>query len=407
MNRYSPTTPSRLGGFAAVTAMSLMLAACGGPAGDDEAGPDDAASQGTSDSAAGREAQDPVVITHDGGMTVLDGDTLSATHEVVLQGFHRINPAGDDDHVVVSASDGFRILDAVHGRMTDIAFDGSKPGHVVRHGGRTVLFTDGTGQVRSFDPHDLDGGPPDTDTYQADEPHHGVAVALDDGTMLVTIGTEEERTGALAVDADGNEIARSEQCPGVHGEAAAEGGVVSFGCHDGVLLFKDGGFVKVPGDGGYTAISTQAGSESSPILLGNYMTDEKAEVERPDQFALIDGETATLEVVPMPQGVSYSSRSLGRGPGGEALILGTDGMLYVFDPASGEMKKSWPVVGEWTEPAEWQQPRPSLFVRGNDAYVTEPATRSVHRLDLDTGEVAADVRLDAVPNEISGSVHQH
>ncbi|MER7474792.1 hypothetical protein [Micromonospora sp. NPDC000018] len=109
----------------------------------------------------------------------------------------------------------------------------------------------------------------------------------------------------------------------------------------------------------------------------------------------------------MPEGVSYSFRSLARGPKGEGLILGTDGKLHVVDPATGTFTSAWPVVAAWKEPMNWQEPRPALFVRGDAAYITEPATKKVHRLDLTTGKLLGSVELAAIPNEISGTLSTH
>ncbi|MGV9764305.1 zinc metallochaperone AztD [Micromonospora tulbaghiae] len=388
-----------ISGAAALVAATLALTACASGSDDGTAPP--------AGSSAAPSVKEPVVITYDGGIFVLDGEALRVAHNVTLPGFNRVNPAGNDSGVFVSTESGFQVLDAAAGKMTDVSYPGAKPGHVVRHGDRTILFTDGTGEVHSFDPKKLTSGKPEGRTYKTAQPHHGVAVELADGTMVVILGTEESRSGAIALDKDGKETARSEECPGVHGEAVAQGEVVGLGCNDGVLLFKNGAFVKVKSDRAYSRIGNQAGSEASPVLLGDYKIDPDAELENPGQFALIDTTTNSLKVVPMPEGVSYSFRSLGRGPKGEGLILGTDGKLHVIDPVSGKLTTSWPVVGAWKEPMEWQEPRPALFVRGDDAYVTEPATKKVHRLDLTTGKVAGSVTLDATPNEISGTLSAH
>lgn len=85
--------------------------------------------------------------------------------------------------------------------------------------------------------------------------------------------------------------------------------------------------------------------------------DEDAELERPEQFSLIDTTTDTLNIVDLPASVSYSFRSLARGPQAEALILGTDGRLYVFDPVTGDTIKTVDVTGPWTRPDDWQDPR--------------------------------------------------
>ncbi|WP_328470730.1 zinc metallochaperone AztD [Actinoplanes sp. NBC_00393] len=349
----------------------------------------------------------PVAITYEGGIYVLDGSAMKVAHNVTLPGFNRVNPAGDDRTVVVSTEAGFQMLDTAAGKMTDVSYPGAKPGHVVLHGDRTILFTDGTGEVNSFNPADLAAGKPQGRQYKTEQPHHGVAVELADGTMIVTLGTEESRPGAIALDKDGKEIARSTECPGVHGEAVAQGEVVGLGCKDGVLLFKNGAFVKVKGAAAYSAVGTQAGTDASPVLLGDYKVDPDAEREFPTQFSLIDTAAQSLKVVPMPTGVSYSFRSLARGPQGEGLILGTDGKLHVIDVAAGKITSSWPVVGAWKEPMDWQEPRPALFVRDSQAYVTEPATKKVHQVNLATGKVTGSVTLDAVPNEISGTLSAH
>jgi hypothetical protein len=386
-------------GLAALVAASLALSACASGTKSESGSP--------SASPTTASVKEPVAITYEGGIYVLDGETLKVAHNVALDGFNRVNPAGNDTGVFVSTEAGFQVLDAAAGKMTDITYPGAKPGHVVLHGDRTVLFTDGTGQVHSFDPKGLTDGKPTGRQYKTAQPHHGVAVELGDGTLVVTLGTEESRPGAIALDKDGKEIARSEECPGVHGEAVAQGDVVGLGCTDGVLLFKDGAFVKVKSDRAYGAVATQAGSETSPVLLGDYKIDPDAEREFPEQFALIDTTTNSLKVVPMPKGVSYSFRSLARGPKGEGLILGTDGKLHVIDPTTGTFTNAWPVVAPWKEPMDWQQPRPALFVRGDAAYITEPDTKKVHRLDLTTGKLTGSAELPATPNEISGTLSAH
>ncbi|MGW5877951.1 zinc metallochaperone AztD [Nocardiopsis terrae] len=376
----------------------LLLTACG--SGDDAA--TEAGSEQPGES-AGR-VNEPIVTTYDGGLHVLDGQTLEVVEDIELEGFNRINPAGDDRHVLVSTSEGFQVLDAAGAELTDTVFAAEAPGHVVRHADRTVLFADGTGEVTAFDIGALgDGIPEDLDVYTAEEAHHGVAVELSGGELLVTLGDEEERVGALVLDGDREEIARNEQCPGVHGESTAEGGAVVIGCEDGVLIYQDGEFTKVDSEDDYGRIGNQAGSDNSPIVLGDYKTDPDAELERPERIALVDTTDASLSLIDLPS--SYTFRSLGRGPDGEALVLGTDGALHVIDPEAGEITESIELMDPWEEPLEWQQPRPALFVRGGTAYVTDTATDRVHAVDLASGEVTGSVTLEETPNELSGVAH--
>ncbi|MGW5217183.1 zinc metallochaperone AztD [Nocardia sp. NPDC004085] len=343
---------------------------------------------------------DPVAITYDGGIHVLDGATLELAGTVELDGFNRLNPAGDDRHLIVSTNAGFRVFDARAAKFTDVQFPGPHPGHVVRHAGRTVLFSDGTGEVVAFDSADLADDAPETATYRAAAPHHGVAIELANGELVVTLGTEEKRTGIVVLDRDRAEKARNEDCPGVHGEATAAGEAVVIGCENGVLVYRDGVIRKVTSPTEYGRIGNQAGSAESPVVLGDYKQDRDAELERPQRVSLIDTVTGTLRLVDL--GTSYTFRSLARGPHGEALVLGTDGRIHVIDPVAGAVVRTIPVTGSWQEPLEWQKPRPALFVRGDIAYVSDPGAKQLHRVDLNTGAKTASVTLPDTPNEVSG-----
>ncbi|GAA2804445.1 zinc metallochaperone AztD [Saccharopolyspora taberi] len=343
---------------------------------------------------------DPIAVTYDGGIHVLDGTTLKVVKDLPLEGFNRLNPAGDGSHVLVSTATGFRVLDAASATLTDVEFKGAKPGHVVRHAGRTVLFSDGTGEVTTFDPKALGSGVPPTETYRAPEPHHGVAIELANGELVVTVGNEEERTGIVVLDAARKEIARNEDCPGVHGEATAMGEAVVIGCENGVLIYRGGTIAKVASPTEYGRVGNQAGSEASPIVLGDYKKDEHAELERPEQVSLIDTTNGSLRLVDL--GTSYTFRSLARGPQGEALVLGTDGKIHQIDPVTAQVTRTIPVMDPWQEPLEWQQPRPAIFVRGGTAYVTDPSKKKIHAIDLASGSIRTTGDLPGVPNELSG-----
>ncbi|MEV5182617.1 zinc metallochaperone AztD [Streptomyces werraensis] len=391
-----------LRGTALGLAVTTVLTACGGGSSSASG----TTSDGTPSATPAVTVRDPLVATFDGGLYILDGKSLKLAKTIDLPGFNRVNPAGDQDHVVVSTDSGFRVLNATDQALTDIEYQGPKPGHVVRHAGKTVLFTDGTGEVNVFDPADLSSGKkPEGRTYTSAEAHHGVAIELANGELLTTLGTEEKRTGALVLDGNNKEIARNENCPGVHGEAAARNEAVGLGCEDGILIYKDGRFTKIDAPDDYGRIGNQAGSDASPVLLGDYKTDPEAELERPTRVSLIDTEKKRLRLVDL--GVSYSFRSLGRGPHGEALVLGTDGALRVIDPDSGRIEKKIPVVGEWQEPLDWQQARPTLFVRGHVAYVSEPGKKALHAVDVETGKKITSVTLPKSTNELSGVVAGH
>ncbi|MGO3773760.1 zinc metallochaperone AztD, partial [Corynebacterium variabile] len=364
-------------------------------------------------------AQPRILTTYDGGILTLDADTLDVIADEKIEGFNRLNPVGDGRHALVSTSKGFQLFDAgvwtePHGdhshsyatdpEFTDVVYSVDKPGHVVRHDGKTILFSDGDGKIQVFDTASFlettgEGDAPEP-TVTETEPHHGVAIEMSDGTLVHTEGTEEYRDTVVAVDADGQETARSTECPGVHGEAAAQGEAAAFGCEDGLLVFKDGDFTKIQATEKYARTGNQAGSEESTVVLGDYKTDEDAELERPTKITLTDTVANTTKVVDL--GTSYSFRSLGRGPAGEALVLGTDGKLHVLDPESGEETAAWDVIDEWEEPIEWQDARPTLFVQGDRAYVSDPDTKELHVVDLKSGKVLTSAELPEAPNELTG-----
>lgn len=391
----------------AVTFTAAALAAC-------SSGTDSADSTGTSETSGSASASpsapivEPLVATYDGGLYVLDGETLEVKQDIPLAGFLRINPAGDHGHLLVTTDEGFRVLDAAGGQLTDDTFPAVDAGHVTPHGENTVLFADGTGEITAFDPHALEaGGLPETRNWKTPEAHHGVAVILADGTLLHTLGNPDTRVGAVAMQGD-REIARNEECPGVHGESVAADEVVVLGCENGVLEFANGKFTKIASPTPYGRIGNTRGHEDSPVVLGDMKVDADAEMERPNQFSLIDTTTDQLKLVQLPAGVSYWFRSLGRGPQAEALIMGTDGKLHVFDPVTGDLVKSIEVTGPWTEPDDWQQPGPAVFTREDAVYVSDPAAKQIHLVDLAGGTVTESVTLQQTPNELSGAVgHDH
>lgn len=417
--------PSRRLRRSATAAVAASLSAVLVLAGCSTDGDDDSDASGSSEAAVGEEVDAPeprLLTTYDGGFYVLDAETLEVVSDEKIDGFNRLNQVGDGRHALLSTGEGFQLIDAGvwtedhsdHGHsyagdpvFTDTVFSADTPGHVVSHDGNLVLFGDGDGTMQRFSTDDflaLSGDDPAPEaTVDETEPHHGVAVELSDGTFVHTEGTEEYRDTVTAVDADGEEIASSSDCPGVHGEAAAADDVLAFGCEDGILIFDDGEFTKVDAPDSYGRIGNQAGSEVSPVVLGDYKVEEDLdddEIERPERVSLTNTATGELQLVDLD--ASYSFRSLGRGPDGEALVLGTDGKLHVIDPESGDVIDSWEVIDPWEEPVEWQEPSPTLFVQGDRAYVTEPETNEIHAVDLSTGEVVGSVELDEAPNELTG-----
>jgi hypothetical protein len=392
----------RAGLFVVAAGAAVTLAACSST----PAGSTDIRTPAASPEAAGAR----VALSYEGGILVLDGETLETVADVEAEQFTRLNPAGDARHVLVTMSEGFQVLDTAAGsadeaELTDLVFEADTPGHVVRHGGKTILYADGTSDTTVYDTDELDassGELPETETIPGIEAHHGVSVVLEDGTFLTTVGNADGRNGIVATDEAGQTIAQSDQCPGVHGEGTAADEAVVFGCENGALLYHHGEIVKLDApDQPYGRMGNAYVSETSPLVVGDYKNDPDAEGYLLGAVTVIDTEAHTLDVIDLPDGVEYTFRDIARGPGDLAYILASDGSIHVFDPETRELTDAFPVVEPWEGPAEWQDPHPAIAVDGDIAYVTEPASDQIHAVDLTTGEIVASASLEVTPNEIA------
>jgi hypothetical protein len=404
MKETMKNTFSRRTSLAAVVATTaLLLTACASsPAtstGSASSSPDSTTSPDTASEAGAR-----VTLTYDGGIYVLDAASLNLVADLPLEGFNRLNPAGDGRNVMISTTEGFQVLDTATPEITDLVFEAPTPGHVVRHGDKTILFSDGTGDATIYESAALlESGDelPETEVVPSEAAHHGVAIELEDGTFLSTLGTSEGRTGVRALDAERTEIARSEECPSVHGEGTALNEVAVFGCSDGVLVYDAGTFTKITAQDTYGRTGNQYVSETSPLTVGDYNADPDSEGYLLSQLVITDTAAKTTEVVDMPDGATYTWRGVARGPEDLAWVLSNDGALRSLDPATGEFGEAVPVIAQWESPVEWQDAHPALTILDSVAYVTEPATNSIHAVDLETGDVISSTELDSAPNEIA------
>ncbi|MBM7243270.1 hypothetical protein HQO12_14345 [Rhodococcus fascians] len=348
-----------------------------------------------------------VAVSYEGGLRVLDADTFETVADFDSEEYTRLNLAGDDRNVMVTTSEGFRVLDTAAGtteqpQLTDTVFEAEKPGHVVRHGGKTILYADGTSDTTIFDTAALESadGLPETESIPGVDAHHGVSIVLEDGTFLTTVGNSNGRTGIEVRDASGAVVAKNDQCPGVHGEGTAEGEIVVFGCENGALVYDKGQITKLDApDQPYGRTGNAYVSETSPLIVGDYKDDPDAEGSLLHAVTVIDPAAKTLDVVKLPDGAEYTWRGVARGPGDLAYIIGSDGAVHVFDPTTKTFTASYPVIDAWEGPAKYQDAHPGISIAGDTAYVTEPAGNSIHAVDLTTGNVTESKQLDVTPNE--------
>lgn len=352
-----------------------------------------------------------VILTHNNGITTLDPETGEILETIEKNAFLRLNQAGDGRHALITEGDTLHAYDSglitePHGdhshyyeqapQLTDVTYDIPKAGHVVAHDGLTALFSDGTGDVTVVNAADIADPHAETVVFDTGDAHHGVAIPLEDGSLIHTAGNTDERFTVRHSAADGTTLAETTECPNVHGEAASSSGF-AFGCSDGPVLFKDGEFTKLAA-GGYARSGTLAGAEFSPIVLADLKKDENADFERPTSVILID--TANEIVREVELGSSYWFRSLGRGPSGEALVLTYDGNLTVIDEESGEITNRIPVIQPWEQKKAWQEPGPILKTAGEMAYVTDAENQELIVVNLVNGEVEQRHELGFAPVEL-------
>ncbi|WP_406248905.1 zinc metallochaperone AztD [Microbacterium sp. M] len=382
---------------AGVAGAALLLAGCAAqPAAEtpaDQPTGTDAASTGPR-----------IAVAYEGGVLVVDGETLEVIDDLASEEFVRLNPAGDDRHAFVTTSEGFQLLDVREPELTDLVVEAGAAGHVVRHGGKTVLYDDATSDTTVFETAalaEVDGALPDAEVIEGVEAHHGVSVVLEDGTFVTTVGDASGRNGIRAVDADGTEIAVNDQCPNVHGEGAAADEALVFGCENGVLVFDDGAITKLTSPDEFGRIGNAYATEHSPLVVMDYKDDPDAEGYLLTNLALVNTEAKTIEKVELPDGISYTWRGVVRTEDGDAVMIGSDGRLHVIDPATGEITASHEAIEAWESPTEWQQPHPAIAASGDVVYVTDSANSTIVALDPHTGEEIASGELPHVPNEIA------
>lgn len=166
------------------------------------------------------------------------------------------------------------------------------------------------------------------------------------------------------------------------------------------MIYNKGEITKLDApDQPYGRMGNAYVSETSPLIVGDYKDDADAESYLLGAVTVIDPVAKTLDVVNLPEGAEYTWRGVARGPGDLAYIIASDGAVHVFDPETKAVTASYPVIGAWESPAESQDAHPGISIAGNTAYVTEPATNSIHAVDLTSGDVIESKQLDITPNE--------
>ncbi|MBK0422076.1 hypothetical protein JD292_08310 [Leucobacter sp. CSA2] len=349
-----------------------------------------------------------LAVAHAGGIAVLEADTLELVKDLPVEGAARVDAAADGRHVFVRGAEGFSLLDTEGPKLSSVVIPAKKAGHVVVHGDLTAVYDDATAATRVLDTKAItrlgDGVRATQLEHQGAAPHHGVSVPLEDGTILTTVGTEQARTGVARFEpheGHWHSLESNDACPAVHGEGVAAKEVAVFGCEDGVLLHSGDAFVKLPAEAPGGRTSAVFASAVSPIAVGSLTRDPKAKSIMIDALTLIDTAKQSQRTVPLAGTERVTFRGVARGEDGRAYLLSADGGLRELDLGAGTLGSAHPVIAPWEPPTKWEDAYPALIVHGGTAYVTEPASNSVHAIDLATGKQIASAKLSAAPTEFA------
>lgn len=350
-----------------------------------------------------------VVIAHDTGVLVLNSRTLATLDTFRTLARPALSPAGDGRHVFLTpAGTGtVRILDAGDPAKRGAErrpglepgmLNGLQPAHVNSEHGRTAVFDDGTGVIQVVADDQLSGRTLSVRTFAPFPAHHGVAVPLAKGYLVsVPAQTSSVRVGVARMTENGRIAKRWDTCPGLHGEAHAKGGVVAFGCDDGIFTDKGGVAAKIAEPTGVAGrVSTLAGSEESTVLAANYTST---------QLLLADTANGTTRLVDL--GMTYGTFT--RDEHGDVVVLGTDGKVRTIDAGTGEIESSVTATPAWEVPASSASPRPRMTMVGHHAVVTDPRSERVVQVDLERERISRSVTLPVVPVSVlaTGGAHQH
>ncbi len=209
---------------------------------------------------------------------------LKSAKNIPLEGFNRVNPAGDDRHVMVSTGTGFRVLDALAGQTSPTSSSrGPSPGTSSATRARRCSSPTAPARSRLRLPksgreearQDAPTPPPTPTTVSPSN--------WPTANWSPPSAPRRSASASLVLDKNRKEIARNEKCPGVHGEAAAQerGHRHRLRGRHPDLQGRHHQEDEEPHD--YGRIGNQAGSRQLPVVLGDYKKDADAELERPSR----------------------------------------------------------------------------------------------------------------------------
>jgi hypothetical protein len=273
-------------------------------------------------------------------------------------------------------------------RLMPRVAEGPKPSHVLGGDGRLASFFDGDGSVVVVG----EGSPA---RLSANVAHHGLAypfrAAAGPRLMVSHAAAAGSRPGGvMLLDEAGQEIARRDDCPMLHGEAIS-GRVIGLGCADGVLLLntRTQEFRKVAyptgGENG-RMIRTLVGGADFHLFVGDF---------GPSAVTILDPDAGRFKVVELPaRRVAFT---LDPQRADTMFVLTEDGTVHRIDTLKGEILASAPAVQRYSMEGGFAVARPRLSAAGGLLAVTDPARGRLLVLDAATLAPAREIALEGAP----------
>lgn len=350
------------------------------------------------------EAKEPqlrLAVSGDDTLTLVDlltGDTVTRMDAPSLTGADNRYLFTSDDAGTTAIDSGVWTVDHgdhFHYYRSDPAVvgtaTGEKPGHVVSAGSRVSKFSDGNGEVETYDRSALEdaaksgeGTMPDPATEFEVGAHHGVAVPFDDHVVsTLAPGDADELPDTLgAFDESGKKtgLAGETSCPDIHGAVGTDDAAL-FACADGVLVITDGG------DGALTGrlIAYPGGAQGRAWSLTSGRSLVAAAFED-GGLGLLDPEEGSWTTAATDAPVT----SVAVSPDNKVVFaLDEDGTGYAVDPATGEVTAQKKLVAPAAATGDGDtgdgEAAPALALSSERGYVSDPEAGKVTEFDVRDG----------------------
>ena len=289
---------------------------------------------------------------------------------------------------------------------------GSRPFHLIDHGGKLVINFDRGGYAEIIDAHELSEGTVQTTRLSQTRAHHGYVAPI--GNAWVTSVTSDapvgdaapKRIGLQAVNLDGTPAGAVAPCAAIHGEAFS-GAYLATGCAEGILTVTAGSdgpeyrMLEYSQDlpAGETTGSL-LGSTGMQVFLGNYGAKGLVVVDPVDEphMRYIELPFRRVDFALDPANVRFG------------YALTEDGTLHRIDVLGATIANSARVTEPYSMDGDWNDPRPRLAMAGDEIVLSDPNAGLVRRIAKDSLGELGTIEVEGTPYNIavvggSGAVH--